>query len=72
MARARRELSALVKRAPRVAHRRSGEDIVDVSADEVALGDVLVVKPGEVIPADGIIASPSATEASSMLADSWC
>lgn len=60
VARARRELSALIKRAPRVAHRRSGADVIDVDVSEVELGDVLVVKPGEVVPADGIVSSESA------------
>ena len=60
IARARRELSALLKRAPRITHRRTGEDIIDVGVDEVLLGDVLVVKPGEVVPADGVITSSSA------------
>jgi len=60
IARARRELSALIKRAPRTAHRRAATDIIDVGVDEVILGDVLVVKPGEVVPADGIISSGSA------------
>jgi heavy metal translocating P-type ATPase len=57
IARARRELSALIKRAPRTAHRRAGPDIIDIGIDEVALGDLLVVKPGEVIPVDGIVSS---------------
>jgi heavy metal translocating P-type ATPase len=60
VARARRELSALIKRAPRVAHRRAGTDIVDIDVNEVALGDLLLVKPGEVVPVDGIIGSASA------------
>lgn len=60
IARARRELSALIKRAPRTAHRRAATELIDVGVDEVALGDVLVVKPGEVVPADGIISSGSA------------
>jgi heavy metal translocating P-type ATPase len=58
--RARRELSALIKRAPRTAHRRAGTDITDIGVDEVALSDVLVVKPGEVVPVDGIVSSGSA------------
>jgi heavy metal translocating P-type ATPase len=60
VARARRELSALLKRAPRVAHRRSGTEVSDIDVSEVALGDLLVVKPGEVIPADGVLDSESA------------
>jgi len=57
--RARRELSALIKRAPRTAHRRAGPDIIDIGIDEAALGDVLLVKPGEVVPVDGIVSSGS-------------
>ena len=60
VARARRELSALVKRAPRIAHRRAGTDLLDVGVDEVAVGDLLVVKPGEVVPVDGIVGSETA------------
>lgn len=55
VARARRELQALLERAPRTAHRRAGVDVVDIEVAEVVLGDVLVVKPGEVVPADGIV-----------------
>lgn len=53
--RARRELSALLKRAPRVAHRKEGDALVDVEIAAVAAGDLLVVKPGEVVPADGVL-----------------
>jgi len=60
VARARRELSALIKRAPRAAHRRAGTDIVDIDVNEVALGDLLLVKPGEVVPVDGIVDTASA------------
>lgn len=60
VARARRELTALVRRAPRVAHRSVGGEIVDIAVDEVALGDLLVVKPGEVVPVDGVLLSESA------------
>lgn len=58
--RARRELRALLERAPRVAHRRQGTAVEDVAIDGVAVGDVLLVKPGEVIPADGILRSEAA------------
>jgi heavy metal translocating P-type ATPase len=60
IARARRELSALISRAPRIAHRRQGDAFLDVPVDQVALGDALVVKPGEVVPVDGIVSSGSA------------
>lgn len=60
IARARKELSALISRAPRVAHRLQGEGFIDVPVDQVSVGDALIVKPGEVVPVDGIISSASA------------
>jgi heavy metal translocating P-type ATPase len=59
--RARRELTALLQRAPRVAHRRHGDgSLVDVDVDEVVVGDHLLVKPGEVVPTDGLLLSERA------------
>lgn len=58
--RARRELTRLLERAPRRAHRRSTEGLVDVPIGAVSLGDVLVVKPGEVVPTDGLLVSDAA------------
>ena len=53
--RARRELSSLVSRAPRIAHRGSADAYADVAIQDVAVGDVLLVKSGEVVPVDGIV-----------------
>jgi heavy metal translocating P-type ATPase len=53
--RARSELSSLLQRAPRVAHRRVGERLVEVDASEVAPGDVLVVRAGELVAVDGVV-----------------
>ncbi len=58
--RARRELSALVARAPKIAHRRTGAEIEEVPVDAVGIGDVVVVRGGEVVPVDGIVASENA------------
>ncbi|HEX5042184.1 MAG TPA: heavy metal translocating P-type ATPase [Candidatus Polarisedimenticolaceae bacterium] len=58
--RARRDLSALVSRAPRQAHLFRDGAVVTVDAGAVAPGDRLLVKPGEVVPVDGIVLSPSA------------
>jgi heavy metal translocating P-type ATPase len=52
-ARARRELSLLVERAPKTARRRDGADLVVVPADQVRRGDRLLVGTGEVVPVDG-------------------
>ncbi len=58
--RARRELTKLVERMPRVAHVRRGAAISEVPVDEVEVGDVVVVRAGEVIPIDGIVVSGNA------------
>lgn len=60
--RAKRELTALLDRAPRVAHRRLADGTVqDVALEDVEAGDVLVVRPSEVVPVDGVLASEAAS-----------
>ena len=54
-ARARRELRLLVERAPRIAHRRRGALVEEVKVEEVVPGDLVVVRAGEVVPADGVM-----------------
>ncbi len=61
VARAERDLKSLVDRAPRVAHRRVGAAIDDVSIEAVAVGDIILVRAGEVVPVDGAILDASAT-----------
>ncbi|RUP05066.1 MAG: cadmium-translocating P-type ATPase [Mycobacterium sp.] len=51
--RASRDLRALLDRAPRFARRRVGTQVSMIDLAEVAVGDVLVVGPGEVVPVDG-------------------
>jgi heavy metal translocating P-type ATPase len=58
--RARRELTALVERAPRVALLRRAGDWVEVPIDAVRLGDVVLVRAGEVVPVDGLVESDEA------------
>lgn len=55
--RARRELTALLERAPKTANRRLGEDMEEVPVEEIGVGDVVVVRSGEVVPVDGIVVS---------------
>ena len=59
-ARAQRELSALLRRAPKFVHRYQGDSLTTISVDEVSRGDVLLVKPGEVVPVDGIVVGATA------------
>jgi heavy metal translocating P-type ATPase len=54
-ARARRELAALVSRTPVIAHRTRDGVIVDIAIAAVAIGDELIIKPGEVVPVDGAV-----------------
>ena len=61
VARAERDLKSLVDRAPRVAHRRTDESVEDVPINKVAIGDVILVRAGEVIPVDGVISGAGAT-----------
>ncbi|MDS1272362.1 heavy metal translocating P-type ATPase [Lipingzhangella sp. LS1_29] len=53
--RARRDLSALLSRVPKVAHRLEHGKIVTVDASEIRPGDLLLVRSGEVVPVDGRI-----------------
>ena len=52
--RARRELTKLLERAPRIAHRRRDGAVEEVPVDELLPGDIVVVRAGEVIPVDGV------------------
>jgi len=61
IARAERDLRSLIDRAPRLAHRRVGSTIEDVPIDQVAVGDNILVRGGEIVPVDGVILSHSAT-----------
>ena len=58
--RAKRELDALLTRAPQLAHRMDDDEIVDVRADEVRPGDVLLVRPSEIVPVDATLGSAEA------------
>jgi heavy metal translocating P-type ATPase len=61
VARAERDLRSLVDRAPRGAHRRSGDRIEEVPISDVAIGDQLMVRAGEIVPVDGVVTSTAAT-----------
>lgn len=53
--RAKRELSALVSRAPRVAQLRTVEGLREVPVDVLRPGDIVLVRTGDVVPVDGTV-----------------
>lgn len=55
VARAERDLRALIDRAPRTAHRMSTGALSDIAIEEVVVGDRLVVRAGEIVPVDGVV-----------------
>jgi heavy metal translocating P-type ATPase len=65
-ARARRELSLLVARAPRIARRYTPDGIVEVPAGDVARGDRLLVGSGEIVPVDGRLLGPAVLDESAL------
>jgi cation transport ATPase len=58
--RARRELTALVQRAPGVAQLRVDDRLEQVPVERVRIGDTVLVRTGEVIPVDGTVLSGEA------------
>ena len=69
-ARARRDLSLLVERAPRTARRRVEGGVVEVSVDDVVPGDRLLVGTGEIVPVDGRLLSSADLDESALTGES--
>lgn len=64
--RARRDLTALLDRSPRIAHvvrsdSADSDEVEDRAVDDVAIGDVLLVRPSEIVPVDGLLLTSSGT-----------
>ena len=58
--RASSTLEQLLARAPRIAHRKEDGQITEIEASQVRVDDVLMVRPGDLIPVDGTLLSPQA------------
>jgi heavy metal translocating P-type ATPase len=69
-ARARRELSALLARAPRVVRRHTGDELESVPVEQVRRGDLLLVGPGEVVPVDGLAVTGVVLDESALTGES--
>ncbi|HIZ18991.1 MAG TPA: cadmium-translocating P-type ATPase [Candidatus Olsenella stercoravium] len=52
----RRSIAAMMDIAPEYANVEKDGDLIEVSPDEVAVGTTIVVKPGERVPIDGVVA----------------
>lgn len=61
------DLEKLVSMLPKVAHKIDGESIVDIPPLELVQGDLALIKPGETIPADGILEKGNADLDESLL-----
>jgi Cd2+/Zn2+-exporting ATPase len=53
--RSRRSISQLMDIRPDVAHVERGGELLDVKPEEVAVGETVVIKPGEKVPMDGVV-----------------
>jgi heavy metal translocating P-type ATPase len=53
--RASSSLDALLAGSPRLAHRKKDHDFEEINVADIRVGDVLLVRPGDLVPADGEI-----------------
>lgn len=53
--RASHGLDELAKRIPGIAHRKAEQGLVDIAAQDIVVGDKLVVLPHEICPVDGVV-----------------
>nr|WP_123053854.1 heavy metal translocating P-type ATPase [Clostridium sp. JN-1] len=67
----RRSISSLMDIRPDFANVKSGNEIMRISPDDVKIGDIIIVKPGEKIPLDGkIIEGKSMVDTSNLTGES--
>ncbi len=55
----RSSIKALMDLAPEYANKETKDGIIKVKPEDVSIGDIIIVKPGEKLPIDGIIAEGS-------------
>ena len=69
--RAGKELQSLLDNTPRIAHRFKEGKLQDIVIDEINIDDQLLVKPGELVPADGrVTKGESSVDESSLTGES--
>lgn len=65
--RASTAVSALIALQPKVAHRIEEGKVVDTAIEQIKEGDILLVKPGEKIPTDSVVADGESSVDESMI-----
>lgn len=65
-----RELQSLLDNSPQIAHRKEGDRLEDLTLDKVKVGDILVVKPHEIVPVDGQALQAGSVDESSLTGES--
>ena len=65
--RASTAVSALMTLQPKIAHLVKGNDITDVSIEQIKEGDTLLVKPGEKMPTDSVVLEGESSVDESMI-----
>lgn len=71
MERTRRAIHSLMKRRPRQAAVKRGNETVVLPVEQLAIGDIVIVRPGESIPLDAVVvAGESAVDEASLTGES--
>ncbi len=60
-------VESLMSLAPKVAHVVRDGNLVDIEVDDIRLGDVVEIRPGEKVPVDGVVVSGQTSVDESML-----
>jgi heavy metal translocating P-type ATPase len=67
---AERQLKSLIGRMPRIAHRiensGSAKQIVQIAIDDIAIGDLILVRGGEITPTDGKLTQQATLDESAL------
>jgi P-type Cu2+ transporter len=64
---ASKSLELLVSMMPSSAHKVQGDDVIEIKIEDLQKNDVILVKPGEKVPADGVIVDGESYVNESML-----
>ncbi len=64
---ASKSLELLVSMMPSTAHKIQGDAVLDIRIEDLRKGDIILIKPGEKVPADGVIVDGESYVNESML-----